>query len=306
VNNMADEPTIIRDIRHAILNDEYMWICIWGEPRTGKSSLALLIMYYIYRDWDKVMQAIGFSLGQILYKIKNGIPEKWTTLNGLHNRIPVMLWDDFGAHSNKAKTQHQRSWDLFKGGFDVLGTKIGVLLATMVMPSEPTQQISEKYTHEVWIENRGTYKYDRWRQQQDYTGFRSRGSKVWLDIQDFIEVPMEQFKRYDELRQSLADEIMVAIEDSMAETEMGSVKKRLQPSDVEFMRLIEARGPISPYVAEKEFGPLYDQVLTRLKARGLIIPIKSTEASHHRDYDLTQFGIDLLKDLANENQQNTG
>jgi len=84
------------------------------------------------------------------------------------------------------------------------------------------------------IVKRGTYKYDRWRQLQDFRGFRSKGSKVWLDIQDFAEIPMSVFKQYDELRQSLADEIMVAIEDTMAETEIGSVKKRLQPEDLDF------------------------------------------------------------------------
>ena len=52
-----------------------------------------------------------------------------------------MNWDDFGAYSNKAVTQYQEAWDHFKGGFDILGTKLGVMVATMVDPLEPTFQI---------------------------------------------------------------------------------------------------------------------------------------------------------------------
>lgn len=103
---------------------------------------------------------------------------------------------------------------------------------------------------------------------------------------------MPVFKQYDELRQSLADEIMVAIEDTMAETEISSVKKRLLPEDLEFMRLIESNSPVSFYIANKASDK---QVLTRLKARGLIIPLKSSQDSTNYVYDLTAFGIDLLK-----------
>jgi hypothetical protein len=56
-------------------------------------------------------------------------------------RVPALNWDDFGAYSNKAVTQYQEAWDHFKGGFDILGTKLGVMVATMVDPLEPTFQI---------------------------------------------------------------------------------------------------------------------------------------------------------------------
>lgn len=96
-----------------------------------------------------MLDAITFNLSQTIYKLKNNKPELWPTRNGLHNRIPALLWDDFGAHSNKARTQHDRSWETFKGGFDVLGTRLGVLIATMVSPNEPTAQLQEKYSHEL-------------------------------------------------------------------------------------------------------------------------------------------------------------
>jgi len=294
---LDDYPTVVRDMYDAIFNDKYMWICVWGEPRLGKSTLALLLLYWIYKDWQKVLNAVAFSLNQVLYKIKNGIPETWPTKNDLHRRIPALLWDDFGAHSNKAKTQFSMAWNYFKGGFDILGTKIGVLMATMVQPSEPTQQIAEKYTHELWVSSRGHYKYDRWRQQQDYKGFRARGSKEWLDEQDFDEIPNEVFKTYDEMRQALADEVLVAIEDVIAETEVDTVLKRLQTSDVTFMKRILERGPISEYLLRKDMGSEGRLIVTRLKARNLVIPVEVSKDNY--SYDLTDLGLEVLKTVKN-------
>jgi len=293
MSKVDELPTLIRDVYHAIYEDEWMWVSIWGEPRTGKSTLGLLILYYVYKDWNKVLNSIAFSLNQVLYKIQNGIPELWPTRNGLHMRIPVLLWDDYGAHSNKAKTQYQRSWDVFKGSFDTLGTKIGVLMATMLSPNEATQQIAERYTHEIWCPTRGVYKYDRWRQQQDYRGFKSRGTKEWLDEQEFGQVPFEVFKQYDEMRQSLADEALVSIMDTIVETETDIVIKRLVPVDYKFMQLILERGPLSEYILKKEFGSEGRTIVTRLKARSVIVPKEVSKDNY--SYDLTDLGLEILR-----------
>jgi len=75
-----------------------------------------------------------------------------TVTKPCHMRVPVLLIDDFAAQCGKAKTQHEKVWDLFKGSFDTLGTRIGVLLATMIEPTSPTEQLLLKYTHEVKID----------------------------------------------------------------------------------------------------------------------------------------------------------
>ncbi len=137
---------LFEDVRDAVDNDSYMWIVVWGPPRSSKTTLAGWILYSLYQDWNTMLKAFVYNLSDCLYKIKRGIPERWWTLNRLHLRVPALNWDDFGAHSNKAVTQYDEAWDHFKGGFDVLGTKLGVLVATMVDPLEPTFQIANKYT----------------------------------------------------------------------------------------------------------------------------------------------------------------
>jgi len=288
-------PTVVKHMLSAIHNDLYMWVVIWGEGRVGKSNLALLILYWIYKDWKKVLDAITFNLSQTVYKIKHNLPELWPTRNQLHMRIPALLWDDFGAHSNKASTQHDPAWDKFKGGFDVLGTRLGILIGTMIEPTEPTQQLQNKYTHELWVYERGRAKYDRYHAQQDYKGFRTRGHKTWLDDFKFDSIPREVFVEYDEMRQALADEVLMSIEDTMIETHLDYVMKRLDPLDYDLMRMIRNYGPVYHRQVYEKFGQGEGKkVLTRLKSRGIISPVRDLQTGYSK-YDMNEIGFEILK-----------
>lgn len=278
-----------------------MYICVWGDPRTGKSTFCMDLMYYIYKDWDKVLSANVFNLNQILYQIKKGIPERWPTLNKLHNRIPILNWDDFAAHSGKAKTQHDKAWDVFKGAFDTLGTKLGVLLVNMVSPRSPTQQLQEKYTHEVWIPWKGHYKYDEVHSRQDYRGWKPQISKEWLDEDDFDPMPMEIFKEYDEMRMSLADEVLQSVEDTMVDTHMDTLVKRVQPTDIELLTLIKNKGMVYGQIIDEALGPHSRLTLTRCKSRGLVIPIRIK--GQYYKYDITELGLELLDTLAKQKEK---
>jgi len=293
----SETPTIVKDMLNAIENDLYMWVVVWGEPRTGKSMLGLLILYWIYKDWEKVLNAVTFNLSQTIYRIKHGLPELWPTRNKLHMRIPALLWDDFGAHSNKASTQHDPAWDKFKGGFDVLGTKIGVLMATMVEPSEPTQQLQNKYSHELWVYTRGRVKYDRYHRLQDYKGFRSKGRKTWIDDFEFDPIPDEIFREYDKMRQALADEVLVSIEDTMVESGLEYLMRKLEPIDYQLMRIIKETGPIYHDKVYAEFGKaMGKKLLTRLKSRGVISPVRDPTSGYSK-YDMNTIGFEILKIL---------
>jgi len=300
--NWEDYPTVVKDMLSAIHNDRYMWAVVWGEGRVGKSNLALLILYYIYKDWKKVLDAVTFNLSQTVYKLKHNLPELWPTKNKLHMRIPALLWDDFGAHSNKASTQHDPAWDKLKGGWDVLGTRLGIMIATMVEPTEPTQQLQNKYTHELWVYERGCCKYDRYRAQQDYRGFKTRGRKVWLDDFKFVEIPRDVFVEYDQMRQALADEVLLSIEDTMIESHLDYVMKRLNPLDIELMSMIRKEGQVYHRQVYENFGQQEGKlILTRLKSRGVISPVRD-KATGYSKYDMNEIGFEILRVLDNTNE----
>jgi len=298
MSSFDKEPQIVKDIWHIVDGDLYMWMPIWGEARTGKTSCALWLMFKIYKDWDDVLNAVVFNLSSLMYKLRKGEPRLFPTVTKpCHMRVPIILWDDFAAKSGKAQTQHEKGWDIFKGAFDTLGTRLGVLLATMVNPRSPTQQIMEKYTHECYVmlgsKNERIYKYDKCKQQQDFHGWSMRQNKDWLEVNSFEPVPLDVFEQYDEMRTSLVDETFVSIGDAMTEGNIDYLMKRVQPIDIQLLRLIKDNGPQYPRKLLDAFGEQVKESVVRCKARSLITPIRKSK--NYYVNDITGLGLDLLK-----------
>ena len=288
---MKEKIPLLRDIWNAILDDSWMWIVTWGKPRTGKTTVQLKAGFDVYQDWDLTLQAFVFNLNGILYKMKKGEPCQLPTLNGLHHRVPIILPDDFGAQCNKAKTQHEPAWDIVKGAWDTLGTKVAVMMASMGSPSGVTQQLQEKYTHEVYLDRQRHAKYDKVDWQQNFNGWQSRQDKEWLHEFDVKLAPIDVYKQYDEMRLALVDELMQQIDDAQIENEGTKVFRRLNSSDVEFIEIMQAKGQISNDWINEPENEKWKEVLKRCKARGIIVPVRHGTAYW---YDLTDFGYNML------------
>jgi hypothetical protein len=223
--------------------------------------------------------------------MKKGEPCRLPTLNGLHSRVPLICPDDFGAQCNKAKTQHEPAWDIFKGAFDTLGTKVAILMASMGNPSEATQQIQEKYTHEIYLASRGFAKYDRVKWEQNYFGWQARQNKTWVHEFEFDNAPIDVYKEYDEMRTGLVDELFQQIDDAQIENEGLKVFRRLNEEDVHLLEIMNAKGELPKdwfYLPENE---KYKEVLKRCKARNMVVPVRK---GTNYWYDLTDFGYNML------------
>lgn len=291
---------LFQDMYDIVMTDRWAFIVIWGEQRVGKSTLGLWIPYFLWRLldknllenelWERVYGSCVFNLSQLLYKLKDSaMPRVWDW-KAHHKRIPIFLWDDFGAHSNKAVTQHEIAWDHFKGGFDILGTKFGVLVATMTSPEEPTSQIEHKYTHEIVVTSRGHYKYDKVSWQQDFSGWRPRHDKLWQQLHTFAEIPWERFKVYDDLRLGLADEVVERIEDSMADR-TPQLLNRLTEGDIAILQELVDMGPFQMRKRAEWFKDEKKKIEIKLKAHQLITTVRR---GTQYDIDITRFGLDVL------------
>jgi hypothetical protein len=276
---------LFKDIKDAIYSDGYLWIVVHGPPRSSKSTLALWIAYLIYKDWNKVLDSLVFNLSTLMQRIESGTPCRWPTTNKLHMRVPLLIYDDFGVHSNKADTQHSSAWDIFKGGFDCIGTELGVLLATMVNAEEATSQLQNKYNAEVTVKSKGHYKYDKVEWLQDFKGFRTRMKKTWIEDGTFEPIPTEWYLKYDEMRKDLTKEVFVRIKDALSYDNMDFLLRLLKPDDEQFLRIIDTKGPAT-------YDKSIDEVITRCRSRNLIVSIPNSKG--HVKYDLSQLGKDLL------------
>ena len=288
---MDEKIPLLRDVWNAILDDSWMWIVAWGKPRTGKTTVQLKVAFDVYQDWDLALQSFVFNLNGILYKMKKGEPCKLPTLNNLHYRVPALFPDDFGAQCNKAKTQHEPAWDIVKGAWDTLGTKVAVMMASMGSPSGITLQLQEKYTHEVYLDRPKHAKYDKVDWQQNFNGWQARQDKTWLHEFVIENAPIDVYKQYDEMRQSLVEELIQQIDDAQIENEGAKVFKRLNDEDIDFIELMQSKGQISNDWINQPENEKYKEILKRCKARGIVVPIRKSTAYW---YDLTDFGFNIL------------
>ena len=214
-----------------------------------------------------------------------------------------MVWDDFGAHSNKAATQHDKGWDEFKGGFDVLGTQIAVLICTLVDPTEPTYQLVNKFTAEVQILDRGLYKYDRCQWKQDFHSWRIRVQKIFVEKNTFPEWPTEVYQEYNVQRESLVPEVFQRIEDASSESLVANYVKLCQPLDAEILEIMRTRGEIESHMLDS-YGEEGKRAMTRLKSRGLALSNKRGVTYYKAD--ITPLGLSVLKTYREQQEREKG
>ena len=292
--NEYETPQVVKDVWHSILEDEWMNIVVWGKPRFGKTTVQMKIAFAVYKDWDQVLESFVYDLSGLLYKMKKGIPCRIWTRNKLHNRVPLIMPDDFGAGGNKAKTQHEPAWDIFKGAIDTYGTKMAIFLSSMGLPDSLTQQLQGKYTHEIYVDKRGHAKYDVVDWEQNFHGWQPRHKKTWRDQFSFTQIPMDVYKQYDEQRMELVDLLNQLIEDAMVDNEAARVINRMEPIEKDILQIIQQHGTLNRGFFNDEANHKYREPLKKAKARSLVICIKN-------GWDLTDFGFNILKTIENMN-----
>jgi hypothetical protein len=290
--NDPNYPLLWKDIWNAILDDSWMYPVVWGQPRTGKTTVQLKTAFEVYHDWDQALQAFVFNLSGVLYKMKKGEPCRITTRNLLHQRVPLLIGDDWAAQNNKAATQHMPCWDLFKGAFDTLGTKMAVFMVSMNNPSGITDQLQQKYTHEIYIDQRGVAKYDTVEWRQNYIGWQAKQNKDWRQTFKFTPAPKDVYKQYDEMRLGLVDDLFQQIDDAMIENEGLRVFRRLNEDDINFIEMIQSSGRISNEWLNRPENDKWKEVFKRAKARSLVVPMRVGTAYW---YDLTDFGFNIYQ-----------
>lgn len=286
-------PRVVIDVWKAILDDSWENIVIHGKPRTGKTTCQMDIAYAVYHDWDQVLQSFIYNLAGILYHMDHGVPCRIMTRNRLHNRVPLIMPDDMGAQMNKAVTQHAPAFDIFKGMMDTLGTSFAIFLSSMGTANSLTQQLTDKYTAEVFIAVRGKGKYDKCDWEQSFKSWSPRTKKKWQDSFSFDNVPVDVYKEYDEHRQALVEELKQQMKDAMVDSDSARIIKRLDTIDIDFLDLIQLKGPLERHWVEQH--PELHDVLNKAKARSLVIPVKKFGTAHSYVFDLTDLGFEVLK-----------
>lgn len=288
-------PRVVIDVWKAILEDSWENMVIHGKPRTGKTTCQMNIAYAVYHDWDDVLRSFVYNLSGILYHMDHGIPCRIMTRNKLHNRVPLIMPDDMGAQMNKAITQHAPAFDIFKGMMDTLGTSFAIFLSSMGTANSLTQQLTDKYTAEIFLATRGLAKYDKCDWEQSFRGWSPRNKKKWQDSFTFDNVPIDVYKEYDEHRQALVEELKQQMKDAMIDNDCTRIIKRLEQVDIDFLDLIQLKGPLERHWISQH--PELKDILNKAASRSLVISVKKIGTDHQYVVDLTDLGFEVLKQI---------
>ncbi len=290
-------------------NDDFKFIVIWGPLRKGKSSLALDIGYIVYGDWDKVLEATVMQLPEFLHRLKTKTPDAKWDKNKYHHRVPILIYDDMASWLNKAATRHDPMMDSFKQFLPTIGTELGVLLGTMDRAENLTQQIVLKYDIEILVKERGKFKIDRVTWRQDYYGWKPQFRKWHITYGEFNPVPEDIYRRYDERRTSLTQDLRESILDNMMRSRTW-ILKMLDEEDIIILGILRDIGAPTPDMIIKRAGDgVYNsERMKKLRRLGLLLPVymnKNGKMLRYgtRRYTITEFGLRVLDEIKKEEEK---
>lgn len=127
----------------AVDQNGYETILNWGVQGSGKSSRMLQMGYWIYQDWDLVLDNIIFKPSELVRRLE-ALEEDV--------RIPCLMWDDVGVHytSSRFKTDIQE-YEAVDSVWAAIRTKVGVIILTIPNVVRLAKNLKDNLTFEVYL-----------------------------------------------------------------------------------------------------------------------------------------------------------
>ncbi|RLG73710.1 MAG: hypothetical protein DRO14_06425 [Thermoprotei archaeon] len=114
----------------------------YGHQGVGKTTYALLILYNVYRDWDKVLDNTYFYIETLIPKLKKALQSG--------ERIPAILLDDAGIWLVKYSWRKNFSqW--FSKLFNLMRTVVAGIIFTSVEVSDIVKFVRDKVIYRISI-----------------------------------------------------------------------------------------------------------------------------------------------------------
>lgn len=185
----------------AVENEGYETVCLWGVQGSGKSTRALQMAYWIYRDWERVLDHVIFRPSELVDRV-DAIPDG--------ERIPCLVWDDIGVHypSSKFKTDIQ-VYEAIDSTWAAIRTKVAVMIVTIPLFNRLAKNVKDNVTFEVFLGRNQKEIIKRLFYLPGTERIEANFFKVtveWPEIFDLYRVPKPIWERYWTLRLKLTRE----------------------------------------------------------------------------------------------------
>lgn len=192
----------------------YETALVWAVQGSGKSSRCLQFLYWLYGDWDRVLDNLVFRPQDFIDHLEK-VPDDET--------IPGILWDDIMVHfpASTFKT-NIKQYEAVDSTFASVRTKVNVILASLPIVDRCAKNIKDNATLEVFL---GRNQLEAVFRLYRLPGLKSIESNFFkIQLQQFekfnlFDVPLETWRKYWTHRVRLTKE---AIEALKSTTDMGA------------------------------------------------------------------------------------
>jgi len=181
----------------------YETVQLWGVQGSGKSTRAIQMGHWIYKNYNTVLDNIIFRPSELVECLE-ALPEGEV--------IPCLIWDDVGVHypSSKFKTDIQQ-YEAIDATWAAIRTKVNVIITTIPLIDRLAKNIKDNLTFEVFI---GRNQLELINRMYHLPGIRSVESnffKVSIEMPepfDLYKVPEAVWRRYWKKRLRLTQEAL--------------------------------------------------------------------------------------------------
>lgn len=191
----------------------FVGVTMYGQRRIGKSVLAMLSLYEIYKDWDIVLSRMFYNLKDLTKFLKQCAEEDY--------KCPAIIFDDAGVGGGRQMYNVNRVLVHYMGSvFDVIGTTLKGMVLTTPDSENLIKAIRRADFYKIKV-TQGRQRYDRvatiYRPMHTpYEQFRLQ--KVAIDRFD-TRLPTEVYEKYYKMRKQYTKEALDRLEEIIHATE---------------------------------------------------------------------------------------
>jgi len=190
----------------AVKTGGYETVDIWGPQGVGKSERMLQMLYWIYGDWDAVIDSLVFKPASLV-TILEEIPDD--------ERMPALGWDDIGVHypSSTFKTDIKQ-YQAIDSTWAAIRTKCNVVVTTIPLIDRLAKNIKDNVTFEVFIGRNQMEIVYRVFHLPGQRSIESNFFKIVVEQPrrfDLFNMPLDDWKRYWKKRLELTREALATL-----------------------------------------------------------------------------------------------
>ena len=195
--------TLEKYLVEAIEKGGYETVQVWGVQGGGKSERCMQMSYWIYRDWDKVLETQIFKPPEFVSTLE-AVPDE--------ERIPLLDWEDVGVHypSSKFKTDIKQ-YEAIDSTWAAIRTKVNVIVLNIPLIDRLAKNIKDNLTFEVFVGKNQMELINRLFRLPGIGEIESNLFKVTIEEPsqfNLLEVPLEVWKKYWKRRLALTREAL--------------------------------------------------------------------------------------------------